>query len=67
MYELISDHEWLQGINLRWYRQTKNHPPVLQYIERGEGVKNGELYCIERWVDVPLFIGDDCDVNNTVK
>lgn len=60
-YEMlpINDYEMTQGINLRWHKQTQNHPPVLQYIERGEGMKNGEHYYIERWVDVPLSIGDD--------
>jgi hypothetical protein len=63
----VNDHEMLQGINLRWYKQTQNHPPVLQYIERGEGMKNGEPYYIERWAGVPLFIGDDCDTKDTTK
>lgn len=57
-----SDHEYTQGINLRWYQKsphTTTELPVLQYIERGGGVKNGERFYFERWADVPLVIGDE--------
>lgn len=53
-----SDWENSQGINFRWLGQkgTTTKSPVLQYIERCEGCKNGERYYFERWVDVPLII-----------
>lgn len=45
--------------NIRWHRETDKHPPVLQYLVSGTGIKDGEYYPINRWENVPLFIGDN--------
>jgi len=41
---------------IRWWTDNRNKQPVLQRLEAGEGVKNGEPYHYERWVNVELII-----------
>lgn len=58
----IGDYEIGTILPLRWYqktRETTTKPPVLQYLCTGTGRKDGEMYCYERWLDIPLVIGEE--------